>query len=105
MAERRVAREDYSELGALQREGTEMLRRWLGAREMTVEAFEGSQTRIGFQPVAGRRAVGHVRGRLVMPSKTVVRLWLKVSSALRWAPSMTSRAMVGYLPVSNMRVR
>jgi hypothetical protein len=47
------------------------------------------------QPTTGPRAPGHAAGLLVMPSKMVVRLWWKVSSALRWAPSMTSRATVG----------
>ncbi|MFI9779294.1 hypothetical protein ACIHCV_32145 [Streptomyces sp. NPDC051956] len=51
MAERRVAREGYSELSALQRESTEMLRRWLGAREMTVEAFEGSLSDSSSRPI------------------------------------------------------
>jgi ribosomal-protein-alanine N-acetyltransferase len=45
VAIRRVGREDHAELSVLQRESAEMLRRWLGAREMTVEAFEGSLER------------------------------------------------------------
>src|SRR5205807_2548335 len=49
----------------------------------------------------GSRLIRH----LVRPSRTAVRLRLKVSPASRWAPSMTSRAMVGYLPVASMRVR
>ncbi|WP_282793020.1 GNAT family protein [Streptomyces sp. CC224B] len=45
VAVRRVRRQDYAELSALRRESAEMLRRWLGAREMTVEAFEDSLER------------------------------------------------------------
>ncbi|WP_406110125.1 GNAT family N-acetyltransferase [Streptomyces sp. NBC_01003] len=45
VAIRRVGRQDYAELSVLQQESTEMLRRWLGAREMTVEAFESSLAR------------------------------------------------------------
>lgn len=40
VALRRVCRQDYDELSALAEESTEMLRRWQGARENTVEAFE-----------------------------------------------------------------
>ncbi|MDJ0386260.1 GNAT family protein [Streptomyces sp. G-G2] len=40
VAVRRVCRQDYDELTALAQESAEMLRRWLGARENTVEAFE-----------------------------------------------------------------
>ncbi|MFD8381814.1 GNAT family N-acetyltransferase [Streptomyces sp. NPDC059679] len=37
---RHVCRQDYDELAALAQESAEMLRRWLGSRENTVEAFE-----------------------------------------------------------------
>ncbi|MFF7984150.1 GNAT family N-acetyltransferase [Streptomyces sp. NPDC007901] len=37
---RHVRRQDYDELAALAQESAEMLHRWLGARENTVEAFE-----------------------------------------------------------------
>ncbi|WP_331766867.1 GNAT family N-acetyltransferase [Embleya sp. NBC_00896] len=40
VAIRHVRRQDYDELTALAQESAEMLRRWLGARENTVEAFE-----------------------------------------------------------------
>jgi [ribosomal protein S5]-alanine N-acetyltransferase len=40
VALRRVCRQDYDELAALAEDSAEMLRRWLGARENTVEAFE-----------------------------------------------------------------
>ncbi|WP_326586465.1 GNAT family N-acetyltransferase [Streptomyces sp. NBC_01294] len=40
VAIRHVRRQDYDELTALAQESSEMLRRWLGARENTVEAFE-----------------------------------------------------------------
>ncbi|WP_149181394.1 GNAT family N-acetyltransferase [Streptomyces sp. TRM49041] len=40
VAIRHVRRQDYDELAALAQESAEMLRRWLGARENTVEAFE-----------------------------------------------------------------
>lgn len=40
VAIRHVRREDYDELTALAQESAEMLGRWLGARENTVEAFE-----------------------------------------------------------------
>lgn len=42
VAVRRIDRQDYAELNVLQRESADMLRRWVGAREMTVEPFEGS---------------------------------------------------------------
>jgi ribosomal-protein-alanine N-acetyltransferase len=45
VAIRRIDRQDYAELSVLQRESSDMLRRWLGAREMTVEAFESSLER------------------------------------------------------------
>ncbi|SEB30248.1 GNAT family N-acetyltransferase [Streptomyces melanosporofaciens] len=38
---RHVRRQDYDELTALAQESAEMLSRWLGARESTVEVFEG----------------------------------------------------------------
>ncbi|MER5688256.1 GNAT family protein [Streptomyces sp. NPDC002205] len=47
VAIRHVRRQDYDELTALARESAEMLRRWLGARENTVEAFESYLERIG----------------------------------------------------------
>ncbi|MEU8877116.1 GNAT family N-acetyltransferase [Streptomyces javensis] len=37
---RHIGRQDYDELTALTQESAEMLSRWLGARESTVEAFE-----------------------------------------------------------------
>ncbi|MFF9395238.1 GNAT family N-acetyltransferase [Streptomyces griseoluteus] len=40
VAIRHIRRLDYDELTALAQESAEMLRRWLGARENTVEAFE-----------------------------------------------------------------
>lgn len=40
VAIRHVRRQDYDELTARAQESAEMLRRWLGARERTVEAFE-----------------------------------------------------------------
>ncbi|MFK0022828.1 GNAT family N-acetyltransferase [Streptomyces sp. NPDC090798] len=40
VAIRHVRRQDYDELTVLAQESAEMLRRWLGARENTVEAFE-----------------------------------------------------------------
>ncbi|MGK5630054.1 GNAT family N-acetyltransferase [Streptomyces sp. URMC 123] len=40
VALRRVRRQDHAELTALAQESAEMHRRWLGARENTVEAFE-----------------------------------------------------------------
>ncbi|MGW3825869.1 GNAT family N-acetyltransferase [Streptomyces sp. NPDC005071] len=45
VAIRRVGRQDYTELSVLQQESAEILRRWLGAREITVEAFESSLER------------------------------------------------------------
>ncbi|MFI8991581.1 GNAT family N-acetyltransferase [Streptomyces antimycoticus] len=41
VAIRHVRRQDYDELTALAQESAEMHSRWLGARESTVEAFEG----------------------------------------------------------------
>lgn len=41
VAIRHVRRQDHAELAALAQESAEMLRRWLGAREHTLEAFEG----------------------------------------------------------------
>ncbi|MYS87893.1 GNAT family N-acetyltransferase [Embleya scabrispora] len=46
VAIRRVCRQDYDELTALARESAEMLRRWVGARENTVEGFESYLGRI-----------------------------------------------------------
>ncbi|MEU9126296.1 GNAT family N-acetyltransferase [Streptomyces sp. NPDC048506] len=40
VAIRHVRRQDYDELTVLAQESAEMLRRWLGTRENTVEAFE-----------------------------------------------------------------
>ncbi|MER7671321.1 MULTISPECIES: GNAT family protein [unclassified Kitasatospora] len=40
VAVRHVCLQDYAELTALAQESAEMLRRWLGARENTAEAFE-----------------------------------------------------------------
>ncbi|MFI8875403.1 GNAT family N-acetyltransferase [Streptomyces sp. NPDC055243] len=40
VAVRRIRRQDYEELSALRRKSAEMLHRWLGAGEMTAEAFE-----------------------------------------------------------------
>ncbi|WP_392900596.1 GNAT family N-acetyltransferase [Streptomyces sp. LN699] len=40
VAIRHVGSQDYAELTGLAQESAEMLRRWLGARENTVEAFE-----------------------------------------------------------------
>ncbi|MEU9399651.1 GNAT family protein [Streptomyces sp. NPDC048242] len=37
---RHVSRADYDDLRALNQQSAEMLRRWVGARELTVEAFE-----------------------------------------------------------------
>ncbi|GAA1910765.1 GNAT family protein [Streptomyces durmitorensis] len=45
MAIRRLRRQDYEELSALRRESAEMLHRWLGAGELTAEAFELSLER------------------------------------------------------------
>ncbi|WNO69016.1 GNAT family protein [Streptomyces sp. AM2-3-1] len=44
---RHVRRQNYDELTALAQESAEMLRRWLGARENTVEAFESYLERFG----------------------------------------------------------
>ncbi|MBT2391437.1 GNAT family N-acetyltransferase [Streptomyces sp. ISL-1] len=41
VAIRHVRRQDYEELTALGRESSEMLQRWLSARESTLEAFQG----------------------------------------------------------------
>ncbi|WP_331770134.1 GNAT family N-acetyltransferase (plasmid) [Embleya sp. NBC_00888] len=54
VAIRHVCRQDYDELTALARDSAEMLRRWLGARDNTVEAFESylerfeQPTHVGF---------------------------------------------------------
>ncbi|MET8538921.1 GNAT family protein [Streptomyces sp. NPDC005065] len=46
VAIRHLDRQDYAELRVLHQESAEMLRRWLGARENTVEAFESSIERL-----------------------------------------------------------
>ncbi|WP_312018556.1 GNAT family protein [Streptomyces sp. I05A-00742] len=46
MAVRHVVRRDFDELAALARESAGMLGRWLGAREHTVEEFEGYLERL-----------------------------------------------------------
>ncbi|MGW6151740.1 GNAT family N-acetyltransferase [Streptomyces sp. NPDC055144] len=45
VAIRRVDRQDYAQLSALHHESAEMLRRWVGAREITLEMFESSLER------------------------------------------------------------
>lgn len=45
VAIRRVERQDYAEINGLQQESAELLRRWLGARAVTQEAFESSLER------------------------------------------------------------
>lgn len=47
VALRRLRRQDYDEIAALTRESTELHRRWLGVRELTVEAFESRLERFG----------------------------------------------------------
>ncbi|MGW3052539.1 hypothetical protein [Kitasatospora sp. NPDC001175] len=59
MAIRHVRRQDYDELTVLAQESAEMLRRWLGAREDTVEAFETGSP--------GRRACGGPAARDLFP--------------------------------------
>ncbi|MFJ2771392.1 GNAT family N-acetyltransferase [Streptomyces sp. NPDC087300] len=46
VAVRRVRRADHEELAALAEESAEMRRRWLGAREHTLEAFEAFLARL-----------------------------------------------------------
>ncbi|MFJ7786643.1 GNAT family N-acetyltransferase [Streptomyces albidoflavus] len=46
VAIRHIERDDYTEVSGLQRESAEMLSRWLGVREATIEAFEGSLERL-----------------------------------------------------------
>lgn len=54
VAIRHVCRQDYDELTALAQDSAEMLHRWLGARDNTVEAFEShlerfeQSTHVGF---------------------------------------------------------
>lgn len=45
VAVRRICRQDYEEITALRAESADLLHRWLGAREESVEAFEASLAR------------------------------------------------------------
>ncbi|MFC8128297.1 GNAT family N-acetyltransferase [Streptomyces sp. NPDC057302] len=65
VAVRRLRRTDFEELAVLRRESAEMLHRWLGARELTAEAFERSLERFEQPTHEGFVVCRHDTGAIV----------------------------------------